>query len=212
MNETAVALQRTLSTERLAPYLEHSDGDFDRALAVYEDNLKASEAFHTPLHSVEIALRNTVDAAMLNRYGPGWYGDVSLLNGGAIEEVETARTKVVKVSPVKAHGSLVAELSFGFWVSLLAPQYDATLWRQALYCVFTRSGRPLRRDHVYGRFNMVRRFRNRVAHHEPIWNHKDLSDVYGEIIEAIGWMCPHTAQWTAELSRVPDVVGDTAEL
>jgi hypothetical protein len=43
--------------------------------------------------------------------------------------------------------------------------------------------------------DMIRRFRNRVAHHEPILS-GDLPARHREIIETIGWMCPLTASWS----------------
>lgn len=206
MSDREAALRRTLSTDRLAPYLEEADGNFARALSGYEANLRTSEAFHIPLHCVEIALRNVVDAELAGEYGEGWMFDGAILRRDTVEEVSKASAKLRDVAEGKRHGAMVAELSFGFWVSLLGPRYDATLWRRALHRAFRPVGKPMRRDLVHSRFNMIRRFRNRVAHHEPIWA-KDLISVHGEIIEAVGWMCPLTAEWTSSLSRVPAVVG-----
>ncbi len=91
---------------------------------------------------------------------------------------------------------IVAELNFGFWVSLLGKPYDATLWRHTLHKGFRASGGGKKRSDVHGRFNAVRRLRNRVAHHEPIF-HKPLLQLHTETIEAIGWMCKHTSAWAA---------------
>lgn len=101
----------------------------------------------------------------------------------------------------------MAELSLGFWVGLIGPHYDATLWRKSLYRVFTSNDRYLRRKDVHGRFNAIRRFRNRVAHHEPIWD-QDILSRHREIVEAIGWMCGDTALWVDRRSRVPTVASD----
>lgn len=206
MTAKEVALRRTLSADRLAPFLAWAEGDFDRALHGYETDLRASEAFHIPLHSVEIALRNVVDVAMSEVYGENWLFAGGELMRDTVEEIAKAATKLRDVPEVRLHGAVIAELSFGFWVALLGPRYDATLWRRALHRAFRSSGRSMRRDLVHSRFNMIRRFRNRVAHHEPIWG-KDLLALHGEILEAIDWMCPLTADRTGSLSRVPAVVG-----
>jgi hypothetical protein len=120
----------------------------------------------------------------------------------AVEELKKDRRGV---SP----GRVVAELKFGFWVGLLGPHYDATLWRKCLYPAFLAAGgRP--RKTVHGRFNAIRRFRNRIAHHEPIFHLQPIK-THQEIIEAIGWMCRHTAAWSLHHSRFPLVaaaVGD----
>jgi hypothetical protein len=97
-------------------------------------------------------------------------------------------------------GAVVAELSFGFWVSLLGPRYDATLWRASLYRAFRENGARMKRDRVHGRFNALRRFRNRIAHHEPIFLN-NLANTHAEIIEATNWMCSDTAAWTLHISR-----------
>jgi hypothetical protein len=102
----------------------------------------------------------------------------------------------------------VAELNFGFWVGLLGPSYDATLWRQTLHKGFIASGGGQKRSVVHGRFNALRRFRNRVAHHEPIF-HRPLEQLHVEIIQSINWMCRHTSRWAAHHSRF-DAVSTTA--
>ena len=200
------ALLRTLSQSRLEPYVRQSQGDFALAIQMYEQNLSASEAFHSSLHSVEIALRNVVDGAMVDHFGADWFKNDDVLKPDSLDEISKARAKLQKVAEDRLHGSLVAELSFGFWVGLLGPRYDEQLWRRELHRGFSSGGRKLRRTDVHSRFNMIRRFRNRVAHHEPIWD-KDLIGLHREILEAVGWMCPVTANWTAALSRVPAVVG-----
>ena len=49
--------------------------------------------------------------------------------------------------------------------------------------------------------NALRRLRNRIAHHEPIFQ-KDLRLMHDETIEAIRWLCPITAAWADTNSRV----------
>ncbi len=98
------------------------------------------------------------------------------------------------------HDDVIAELNFGFWVSLLGPGYDSSIWRRVLASGFREQGRGLRRDRVQGRLNMLRRIRNRVAHHAPVIDH-DIARAHAELIEAIAWMCADTAGWTAHEMR-----------
>ena len=83
-------------------------------------------------------------------------------------------------------GDVVAELKFAFWVGLPSAQSDATPWRRAI-CKGFQTGSGRKRSDVHGRFNMLRRFRNRIAHHEPVFR-RDLSVDHAEILEAIGWV------------------------
>jgi hypothetical protein len=101
-------------------------------------------------------------------------------------------------------GKVVAELKFAFWVGLLGPQYDATIWRKCLYKAFRAGGGKRRRD-IHSRLNALRRFRNRIAHHEPIF-HKPVKVTHIEVIETVGWMCKHTAAWAQFHSRFEEVV------
>ncbi|MFO0437906.1 MAG: hypothetical protein ACK5YD_05205, partial [Phenylobacterium sp.] len=59
-------------------------------------------------------------------------------------------------------------------------------------------------DRVHRRLNALRRLRNRIAHHEPIF-HRDLETDHAEVIEAIRWMSADTADWAMLTSRFPEV-------
>jgi hypothetical protein len=136
-------------------------------------------------------------------YGADWFQngnphlgpDALAMIAGAVAQLGQARKPVTT-------GAIVAELSFGFWVGLVGPRYDHTLWRKALHRAFQQ---PLRRKLVHGRLNALRRFRNRIAHHEPIW-FRPLWSAHDEIVEAIGWLSPATSAWTLHHSRVPEVL------
>lgn len=197
------ALEITITRVRLTRYLAENAGDLDVALELYERNTRLSEAFYTPLQSCEVSLRNTIAAQMTNVYGVDWFNNGNPpLNNDARERILEARRELAHVNPITPD-AVVAELKFAFWVSLLGPGYDNTLWRKALYRGFQNGGgRP--RSMVHGRFNAIRRFRNRIAHHEPIY-HRPLAQIHNEILDAIGWMCRNTQAWTAHHSRFVEI-------
>lgn len=198
------ALEVTISRVRLTRYLVENNNDLDLALGVYERNTRLSEAFYTSLQSCEVALRNTISIQMSNVYGVDWFQNGNApLNHVARDMILGAQRELQHLDPIPP-GALIAELKFAFWVSLLAIQYDATLWRGAIYRGFQK-GAGRNRTIVHGRFNMIRRFRNRIAHHEPIY-HRNLTQTHAEILEAIGWICPDTRAWTAHHSRALAVI------
>ena len=202
-------LKKSLSPQRLEKYLAASAGDLRTALDLYERNTRLSEAFYTPLQSMEICLRNKLHDELVARYGPDWFrAGMAPLYPDAVEAIRKIVAGLDQARRPSGPGPIVAELSFGFWVGLLGPRYDATVWRQALYRAFEEDGRRLKRDRVHGRFNALRRLRNRIAHHEPIF-HYDLPNAHAEIIAAISWMCPSTAAWTTRHSRFPGVFAAT---
>lgn len=193
------ALERSLSRDRLKKYLASTNNDLSAALALYERNMRLSEAFYTPLQCLEVCLRNKLNDRMSAAYGADWFTNGNApLNAdarSAIAQADHDLRFVANLTP----GDLIAALGFGFWVSLLGPRYDHTLWRRCLNQAFRVGGaRP--RSVAHHRLNALRRFRNRVAHHEPIF-HRPLAELHREIIEAIGWMCADTAAWTASQSR-----------
>lgn len=206
--DVMAALEQSISRERLGKYLVAASDDLSKALDLYEKNCRLSEAFYTPLQCLEVCFRNSLNAQLTNYYGTNWFrtggpplhADAEADINHALKELE--RNGTVTALP----GAVVAELKLGFWVSLIAGRYDATLWRQCLHKAFSKPAKSRGRKHIHGRFNALRRFRNRVAHHEPIF-HLDPAAKHAEIVEAIEWMCPTTAGWATTLSRVNEVHG-----
>ena len=202
-------LKITISVRRLDKYLAAVDGDLEKSLKLYEENMRLAEAFYTPLQCLEVCLRNGLNSRLSATFGDDW-----LTNGkphleeGARLTINKAIEDLKKNNHDATPDDVVAELNFGFWVGLMGPPYDATLWRQTLYKSFGATGGGQKRLTVHQRFNALRRFRNRVAHHEPIF-HRPLEQMHTEIIESISWMCRHTSAWALHHSRF-DQVSTTA--
>ncbi|MDJ1466051.1 hypothetical protein [Nitratireductor sp. GZWM139] len=203
-SEINKSLEKSISSARLKKYLSCVDNELSEALSQYERNTRLCEAFYTPLQCVEICLRNTVHERMSQSYGASW-----MTNGGpkltetSKAMITDALTKLQVKSPWPSNDAIVAELKFAFWVGMLGPGYDQTLWRETLHQGFV-NGKSLKRSAIHGRFNMIRRFRNRVAHHEPIFE-KNLQQIHLEVLDAVNWMCTDTAVWTAHVSRFDTV-------
>ncbi|KZB82374.1 hypothetical protein AVL48_10700 [Amycolatopsis regifaucium] len=62
---------------------------------------------------------------------------------------------------------ITARLSFGFWSGLLGPKYEE-LWRDCLHGAFPNSSG--KRKQVAVAVERVRKFRNRLAHHDSTIN------------------------------------------
>lgn len=195
-----LALERTISQPRLKRYLAESGGSLSQAIALYERNIILSEALYPVLQGLEICLRNTLNNSLADRYGRNWLIERQVpLSAHSASDVQSA-SKAVEADP----DAIVAELKFSFWVGLLGPRYDATLWRSDFHRCFVRAdGGQFNRAAVHGRMNALRRFRNRVAHHEPIFDRS--SQMHGEAMEAISWMCADTYRWIDGLSRFEQI-------
>ena len=63
----------TISRERFSTYLTGAGHDESRALALYLWNAQVGAAFHIPLQAVEVALRNSVNHALVAKFGAEWW-------------------------------------------------------------------------------------------------------------------------------------------
>lgn len=151
---------------------------------------------------LEVCLRNKLDHRMGAQYGVDWFKtEAAPLQQDGRQAIEDATYEAQKGRQDLNSDDVIAELPFNFWVGLLAPRYSGSLWRTTLYKAFRASPGGTDRGVVHGRLNALRRFRNRIAHHEPIF-HRDLAKTHAEIVEAIGWMCRDSCSWTEHQSRV----------
>ena len=193
-------LERTISRDRLKKYFSASANNLDAALALYERNTRLSEATYCPLQSLEICLRNRIDHEMSHVYRTDWITNGA--GGMAQNALKMIADAQKQCGAAHSKSDLVAELKFSFWVGLTGVGYDATLWRQVIHRAFRAQGGK-KRETVNGRLNALRRFRNRVAHHEPIF--ATSLQMHAECLETIGWMCADTSSWATYHSRFPEV-------
>lgn len=206
------ALPALLSVARLQPYLTGCSGDMGKAVRLYTWNLEISSAFWGELHTLEVSLRNALHDQMTRRYRQEewWTHPVLQLNhpmvkqlAGAIREASaTARRKDRSVVP----GDVVAALNFGFWTGLLGNgqlQYETQFWQPALRNAF-----PFyagKRSALQKDLDSIRLFRNRIAHHEPIFA-RHLAADHDSIVQVSGYISGDVASYINGLSRVPEVL------
>lgn len=214
-SEVLDELEASLSHERLEFYLARAGGDRVRAMRFHDWNTAVSAAFYGPLQGLEVTLRNAMHRELAKKYGPSWYDNPETgLDSGALTRVSDAKLKLLRGGHEAEASRLVASLSFGFWVSLAGPggrpvsgrkaDYQKTLWRPALRRAFLHREK-LTRKQAHGPLNELRVLRNRIAHHEPIFN-RNLSGDYKRILELVGWMSPGTATWIEGHSKVYDLL------
>jgi hypothetical protein len=68
-------LREVISPERLAPYEAACSGDLAAAMRLYAWNVGVSAAFHGPLGSLEVALRNAMHLRLAALYSrEDWWG------------------------------------------------------------------------------------------------------------------------------------------
>jgi hypothetical protein len=65
-------------------------------------------------------------------------------------------------------GQVVSQLTFHFWKRLFSTDYEQKLWRRALKRVFP--NKSITRAQVATELEILYEIRNRLAHHEPVYN------------------------------------------
>ena len=195
----------TLSVARFQRYLRWADGDRARALDLYALNTRVSESLYTPLQTLEVTLRNRIHAVLSEAVQEHWFDQEGFLRiKRQPRQIEKARGELHRGGKVPTPERIVAVLSFGFWISMLSPDYE-DLWQGTLRRIASREGRAgLRRKELSTPLNRIRDLRNRCAHHEPVihWN---LPKHYADILMVVRWLAPPAAVWCERHSRFPMV-------
>jgi hypothetical protein len=209
-------LHVAISAERLESYRPNDQSSDLEMVSTYLWNIALSEALYPSLQVLEIALRNSIHAALAKRYGTEeWFDSSDYLEfrqQHAILDAKIAITSVGKDVAITA-GRVIAQLNFGFWTTIMSRKYFTTFWEPdnfaLLDSVFPHVPRGARnRKTIYDRCDQIRKLRNRVFHFEPVWNRLDLQRDYDEILETIGWISTSTAKALAVCDRFHDVYHD----
>ena len=191
-----------LSQPRIDGYLAATAGDVAAAVALYRWNVEVSAALAVPLHWAEMALRNALHARLAVHFGrDDWWG-LAPLDANGRRKVAEARAMLQRLGKDPAvSDSVVAELSFGFWVSLLARRYHRTLWIPVLWRAFP--GRSMQDVHTDYRNVLV--LRNRISHGEPI-HRRHLEADHATVCRLLGELSPDALNEVSQHDPVPAVL------
>lgn len=186
------AIKDALSAPRIGTYEAATTGtpQLPSALALYAWNAQVSASMLAPLHVCEVSIRNAVSDAIAAAHGPLWPWDAGFMrslpnpkNGySAHRDLESAR--IGKATT----GKVIPDLKFVFWQTMFTKRFDARLWTHHLRTVLPNadSSMPVEqvRARVYSELEQLRKLRNRIAHHEPIFK-RDLADDFQKVRDLI---------------------------
>lgn len=199
------ALPHIVSAPRFATYLRVTHGVAADALALYQWNAEVSAAFLLPLQICEIAIRNAASRAIEDAHGPLWPWRRGFVRSLPTSPSYDPKKDLIAVASRQATvGKVVADLRFMFWQKMFTARHDERIWAASLRTYFPNMPTgdvSAQRQLIHDQVDRVRTFRNRIAHHEPIFA-RPLQEEYDRIIELVGWRCKTTAEW---LHRCQDV-------
>lgn len=204
---TEIAVTAFLSPARLRPYLQAAAGDDEKALELYEWSARmASAAFELIAH-LEVGLRNALDAQLRmhvdeqNR-GIPWLFCSPPVNHDMQSAISITRDRL-RARDRESRDQITAHLSFGFWSGMLTTSHE-DLWRKSLHRSFPYSDG--RRKTVGNALEGIRKFRNRVAHHDSLLN-IDIPFEVERIFTVAGYLHPGFKAWLQRIDRTHDVYG-----
>ncbi len=160
----------------------------------------------------EILLRNTIHTTLSTFVGrDDWYDRDDLLEEGQREDRDTAKRHIATRGRDITPERVIAQLTFGFWVTLLSKRYNERFWRPDLASppnlkvAFPHAPTKSRRNDIQSKYYAANNLRNLAFHHEPIFDLRSLADDYRRTYEGIGWIDPTMAAKIQLFDRFPEV-------
>lgn len=198
------------SQERLDGYLGHAycNNSKNEALIAYSWNIELSQALYPALQILEITLRNSLHRAITENFQTEQWFELSFLHEKEQAKINKAKKTIKDKKKTLTPGRIVAELSFGFWVSLFDIRYehDQTLWPKLIKPTFPFLPKGQRtRNFLSRELNRIKFLRNRIFHYEPIWHWKDLSQQHDSISHLTNSLSPSAANYLTMLDQFKEV-------
>lgn len=194
---TQSPFESLFSAERLSTYLSHCSGDFDRAVRLYRRNATIAAALWEPICHLEVAVRNALADQMSRRHlrlgrAETWLDDPNYeLTSRARAVIQAARTRVKEKGKLASYSQTISELSFGFWRFLIARRSTA-IWPDLASAFPNAPDRKLAT--IEAPISRIYEFRNRLAHHDPIWN-RDPESRYVDVLTCADYIDSALPAW-----------------
>jgi hypothetical protein len=217
-------VKQWLSEPRLYRYLDAARGDTRRCMDLYAWNSLLASSLLRDLAHLEVLIRNKFNNAIVGRQHKQlhWLLDPqsvvraeklrkhrgSARRGETIDQNAVSRQKIEKAikdagGDSAPPGQVVAQLTFGFWLSLVRRSREHEIWTPYIVHAFQpRQERPV----VEARMHELNDVRNRVAHHEHLLA-TDVVGLHRNMLELCGWLSPNVAEYISATSSVLEVSG-----
>ena len=212
MKQEIDILSGAFSSQRLEKYINLYNGDVMKVAAHYKDNIALSESLYTSLSVFEVTLRNALSKELERMMGrKDWYSVFP--SNPALKSLTSEVTVAIRhisqrgemVSPDK----IIAELTFGFWVTLLNSEYELSLWKSLRLAFPHMPKKDRKRKNVSSPCNALRKLRNRVFHHESIcWDLDYITDIHNRLVMVLGWINTDMPSWLDEVDHFCKVVDE----
>lgn len=204
-------MQNTLSKQRLSSYQKDGDSNLDASINRYKWNIKLSQSLYPSLSLVEVSLRNHLDMGLTEKFGNDWINH-SFLGYYHADQIKETKANLLKNQKVVNKENIIASLTFGFWTSLFYKNYrNIYADGKILKIAFPKIQNYYRdREKLNKLCECIKSLRNRVFHHEPIYNIRDLVQKVYDIENLLSWMNEDILKFKNELCNFDDVYWNQA--
>ena len=222
---TLPGLPSLLSAPRFARYLDRYHGDERLAARLSAWNTELAAACWGPIGVVAVVVRNSMHDALRRDRRDDWWEEphVRLMDRERFAISDTVAKLRRRGIGSPTPGQIVAATSFGLWVGLTDAgiprdpllSYETALWQPRISRAFPHLG-PVRRKELHRKLDAIRVFRNRIAHHEPIYAGPvervldDMIDIAGYVHEDAASLIDGAQRVRATLERMRSAVGTGA--
>jgi len=139
--------------------------------------------------------------------------DPSLAKSGYYlkNSVISAENKMLKKGIAISAGKVLAEQSFGFWVSLFEPIHYKLIGGSAIQS-FPYKPSSTNRKAIFSLLSKIRDFRNRIYHNEPICfngtsvDFSYVSQIKNDLFEMLTWMEPEIKKYVQQFDNIDNKI------
>lgn len=186
--------------------------DERKAISHYECNIRLSASFYPSMSILEVALKNALSRELRTYAGRvDWYYIFATTPGltDLNKYISQARRMIAAREEAATPDKITAELTLGFWTSLLNRDYERILWKD-LRRAFPFMPKKLRQRKVIAAYlNRFRHLRNRVDHNEPIcWNVSRAEERHEDMLQVMTWINKDIPQWESRLDNFDKVCSE----
>lgn len=208
-----LAISAALSEPRLETYhrIQRTNSKEDpAALDLYLWNARLSSALLLPMHVMEVVIRNAISEALSKAFDDTEW---PFIEGFANRLPTRQRDELCRlVRRFDTANKIIPELKFSFWESLVTARHDDRVWNHYFWDTFPNSDKTRtvsdNRQAIHTDLEHLRRLRNRVAHHEPIF-YRNLTSDYERIYNLVELRCIETASWMNSNQQVSEILAES---
>ncbi len=197
-----------LNVARVNRFAAAAQEDGVTPASLYLWNCEMSAAFYLPLHFAEITCRNTIHSALCFR-DKAWPDNKTfrgLLSHTHLKSLDLAiRDERAQHGDGMTNDHIVSALSFGFWEHLTTKRFKRLLWSKGFQRSFQSAPWEIKLHDLQRQIESVRRWRNRIAHHNAIFDKKPSSKLQ-DAITLIEWSSPDLSKWVAAQCQVQSII------